>query len=453
MVNLEKDLSEVERLHVTKHYCENELADITGSLEAITEALDTPETVELTEHQRDSVTAFKNISKDSKEPVYAVIDTAALESFTDMTYGLAKKAATSSVAGIKVKYAHTAKLLRYYAKIAGTLHARLEELKPLLKAREYPVVEYFDYGSFSRFFQVNGKSIGDFTTFNTVVEQQLSATHYVFQAASSYVGPLNQKLLTSLQQIQSVGKAQPELLVELRDSVERHWLQTWKEADLVPNKGQTPQSALQAFPNAKFTSLVPLLDNRYLVACQPKSNGGNDANRVVDAIYNYRVAVAFDKTKVPNPQASINLPNCRDLLLLVDQVLVQLNDFKEMELLAKQNDKGAREFERVSNIVLKHKPTENELQYYGFLAQYFKILGAAANSSQEPYIEMCWLFIRTALVITSFVELSVLVEQDKRQVTKRFTTKHGENFPAPALESYIGTQKALQAARAMLNSK
>lgn len=453
MDNLEQDLNAVEDLHETQQNCASELSDITGSLEALSDALGELDTVELTEHQQESVTAFKNASKDNKEPVYAVADTAALESFVGMTYALAKKAATSTMSGLVVKYKHTSKLLAHYTRIADTLKARLEELKPLLKKRDYPLVDFFEYGSFSRFFQSNGKGIGDFSSFEQVVENQLAATNYVFQAADSYAGPISQKLLTSLQELQSNKAPREEILIALRDSVERHWLQTWKEADLVAQHGQTPQSALAAFPSAKFTSLVPLLDNRYLVAHQPKSNGGNNTAKIAAAIKDYGVVVAFDKNKAEDPQKFINIPNCSDLLLLVDKILIQLNDFKTMSMLAKQNDKNAKEFERATNILIQYKPKENELQYYGFLAEYFKILGAAAAATQEPYVEMCWLFVRTTLVVTTLVELSVLEDKNQHKVAKRFTTKHVEDFPAPALESYIGTQKALKAARIILNSK
>ncbi len=445
---LEQDLVAAEAIDEQIHSTNTELEDVTGSLSAVTDAVNTEdETIRLNAHQQASVTAFKDLTKDSKEAVYAVVDKEALEGFLDVSSALARKATVAFSASIRNKFEQTSKALVHYNTLAQKLKGRLEELKPLLQKRDFPLVDVFEYGSYARFFQLNGKGVGNFSHFQDAVNMQVIATNYVFTATSSYSNVITQKLLTCLQELQSVRQPDPAKMVVLRDSIERYWLQTWKEADLTPFHGETPQSALNAFPTAKFTSLMPLLDNRYLVAYQPKNNGGTDPAKITLAIKDYGVTVAFDKNKTESLQQFMNIPNGKDLLVMVEQTIKQLSDFKLMGTLAKQNDKVAKDLQRATDILSKQMTKETDKQYFGFITEYFKLFSAIATVSQEPYTQMSWMFIRTAMIVITLVELSVLEDTNKQIVAKRFLTKQNEEFSNIATESFEATQKALKAAR------
>lgn len=445
---LNQDINTAEELDETVYNSSAEMEDISGSLEAITQAVVAEdEPVYLTDHQQDAVTEFKNLTKNQKDTVYAVIDKAALEGFLDVSSALARRSATAFNDSIGKKFYHTSKALEHYAALGQKLKARLEELKPLLEKRDFPLVDVFEYGTYSRFFQLNGKGVGSFTHFQDAVNVQVIATKYVFTAASSYSNVIAQKLLTSLQELQSTRQPETATMVALRDSIERYWLQTWKEADITPLHGETPQSALNAFPTAKFTSIAPLLDNRYLVAYQPKNNGGTDPAKISIAIKDYGVAVVFDKSKIESTQKFMNIPNCKDLLAMVDQTINMLSDFKLMGQLAKQNTKVSAELHRATEILIKQMTSESDKQYFGFITEYFKLFSAIAQVTQEPYAQVSWMFIRTAMVVITLAELSVLEDPNKQIVTKRFFTKQNEEFSNIATESFETTQKALKAAR------
>lgn len=452
---IEEQITQAEQYDTGAYECDKELSDAEGSLEALVGVVAENELdqVKLTEHQQRTVTAFKNLQKDSKDEVYAVVDKAALEGFGDFTNALVKRGCVTYAAGLRVKFHHASKTLNHYASVAATLKTRLEALRPLLKAREFPLREVFEYGAYSRFFTVAGKPISVYSQFQSVLDNQVLATGHVFSGIERYTDVIVKKLLDELVLLQSEAKATPERMVALRDDLERYWLQTWKEAHITPNPGQPPQSALQAVPEAKFTSLCPLFDNRYLVAQQPKNNGGTNSSQIASAMKFYGASIVFDKTKSPERSSFINIPNCDDLLATVDQCITQLNDFKALGSLAKKNLTYANDLKRAADILIKALDGNTSQPYRSFMIDYFKVLATLGNTVQEPYISTAWMFVRTVMIVTTLVELSVLEDDKEHAVAKRFMTKQNEEFAHVANESYSNTVNVLNAARGALVNK
>lgn len=485
-----------------------QLDELQGSLEALAQAVmgDAPP-IKLNEHQQERVNDFKTLAKNHNGEVIAVADQSAVEAyvdnkgtlhmdkdaefipmkplmasvaaamkgddpaglarqfgpnvfgsfevhgfivpgnegFADIASGLFRKIVSAVGRELPVQFKITAKALNHYVEMSEKLRTRLIELRPLLAKREFPLNDVFDYGAYSRFFQVDGKAIAGWSAFEDAMELQNTATRHVLQAADSYSVVVMEKLLGGLQQLQAAKKPDAEQLVELRDSIERHWLQTWKEADLTTQPGQTPQSALNAFPDRKFVCLASLLDNRYLVAHAPKSNGGSDPAKITTAIRHYGASLVFDKKSGVAAETSMNVPNVDDLLKMVDQVINVLHDMKGFAALAKKNDSFAKDFQKAMDILNKQTQSNSDTQLLGFVSEYFKIVGAVVSSIQQPYAHMAWMYVRCAMVVTSLVELSVVEDPKDRAATNRFFIKQSTEFNNPALESYVMTKTALQA--------
>lgn len=448
-VTLQNDIDVAEDLDTHLQEESTAIEDITGSMEAITQAIapDEEPIKPLTDHQQEMVDNFRAVSQNVKGDVYAVADQAALEGFMEVTASMARKAALAFGAKIPEHFKVTAKGLLHYLGVSQKLRERLVQLMPLVEKRDFPYTDVFDYGAYSRFFQVGGKSFNSFSDFQAAMDVQSKATLHVLSASNSYGIVVMQKLLQNLQDLQSVKKPDPEQMVALRDSIERYWLQTWKEAEITTRPGETPQGALNAFPERKFISLAPLLDNRYLVAHQPKSNGGSDPAKITLAIRHYGASVVFDKAKDKTTERSMNIPNMDDLSKLMIQTINVLHDMNGLSNLAKQNDAFARDFKKTTDILNKQIADADDPQFYGFIAEYFKIATAVGQAIQQPYIQMVWLYIRCAMVVVSMAELAVLEDAGKRVVTARFATKQNTEFSNPALESFNLTQKVLATAK------
>lgn len=475
------------------------IEDISGSLEAIGQALvGDEEPSQLTDHQQAMVDGFKDAAKISKGAVYAVADQSALETYVDekgvlrasksmpgqigegethhemvadygpnvwgtfkysglvlpgnegfveMTLGVARKAVAAFGDAIPGHFKVTSKGLFHYVEMAQRLRTRLLQLKPLLQKRDFPIEDVFDYGSYARFFQTNGKSIGSFSEFQAAMEVQSAATRHVITAIDSYTVVIMQQLLDKIQELQAEKNPDAEQLIELRDSIARHWEYVWKDAKLTPDHGQTPQAALNAFPERKFISIAPLLDNRYLVAHAPKSDGGKDPAKISVAIKHYGASVVFDKKNDTPRQQSMNVPNIDELVRLVDQTINDLNDMKGFEQLAKKNNSFAKDFKKASDVLNKLVSESSDPKFYGFVTEYFRLATAVMQVVQQPYVQMAWMYIRCAMVVTSLVELAAVEDAGKRVVAARFFTKQNEEFTNPAMESYLTTQKVLEAAR------
>jgi hypothetical protein len=471
--------------------------DVSGAMEAVGQALTGGEKpVELTDHQQELVNAFKETRRDRKGDVYAVADQAALESYVDeegilrsfkpmpgqigegetlhgmrkdyganvwgtvhygglilpgneglleVGIGIAKKAVAAFANDIPAQFKVTAKGLEHYIEMAGRLRERLLELKPLLAQREFPFEDVFDYGAYARFFQVNGESIGSFSEFKDAMDVQYAATRHTVAAAESYGMVVMEQILEKLQSLQSDKNPREEDFVELRDSVERTWERVWKDADLTPKHGQTPQAALNSFPDRKFTSIAPLLDNRYLVVHKPKSDGGKDPAKITNALKHYGAAVVFDKHNNAPKQRSMNVPNLDDLADLVVQTINGLYELQGFKQLAKKNDTAAKEFKEASTILSKVLAESNDPKLCGFVSEYFKLATAVGKTVQQPYVQMAWMYIRCAMVVVSLLELAVLEEPKKRVVALRFAAKQQTEFSNPALESFELTTKLLKA--------
>jgi hypothetical protein len=471
--------------------------DVSGAMEAVDMALTGgEEKVELTDHQQEMVDAFKDARKHRKGDIYAVADQAALEAYVDeegilrsfkpmpgqgrepmtshemvadygpnvggvieygglvlpgneglleVTLGVAKKAVAVFSSEIPGQFKVTSKGLEHYIEMAGRLRERLLTLKPLLDKRDFPFEDIFDYGAYSRFFQVNGESIGTFSDFKAAMDVQYAATRHTVSAAESYGMVVMQKILEKLQTLQSEKNPREEDFVELRDSIERTWERVWKDADITPKHGQTPQAALNAFPDRKFTSIAPLLDNRYLVAHKPKSDGGKDPAKITVAIKHYGAAVVFDKHNNAPKQKSMNVPNLDDLKDMVIQTINGLYELQGFKQLAKNNNSAAKEFKEASEILSKLLGESNDPKLYGFVSEYFKLATAVGKTVQQPYVQMAWMYIRCAMVVVSLLELAVLEEPNKRVVAMRFAANQQTEFSNPALESFELTKKLLKA--------
>ncbi|BAW19495.1 hypothetical protein [Ralstonia phage RP31] len=367
------------------------------------------------------------------------------EGFAEITAGLFRKIVQGFGREIPIQFKLTAKALNHYVEMSEKLRARLLELRPLLEKREFPLSDVFDYGAYSRFFQVDGKPISGWSAFEDVMTVQNDATRHVLRAADSYSTVVMEKLLAGMQMLQATKKPDAEQLIELRDSIERHWLQTWKEAEITTQPGQTPQSALNAFPDRKFVCLASLLDNRYLVAHAPKNNGGSDPQKITAGIRHYGASLVFDKKAGVVAQTSMNVPNVDELLKMVDQVVNVLHNLKGFEALAKKNDSFAKDFQKAMDVLNKQAQSNAEPQFLSFAAEYFKIANAVIASIQQPYAHMAWMYVRCAMVVVSLVELSVLEDPKDRAATSRFFIKQNTEMSNPALESYVITKTALQA--------
>ena len=448
--SLQGDINVAEELD--KHLQEQSVRvdDIQGSLEALTQAIAADEEpVRLSDHQQKLVDEFKAGVKEHKESgrELAIADTEALEGFVETTSRLAKKAAMSFCDDIPLQFKLTAKALNHYVEMANKLRQRLLHLRPMLEKREFPYEDVFEYAAYSRFFQVDGKAIGGFTAFKEAMDVQAVATRHVMQAGGAYSVSVMEKLLSSLQELQAPMKPDAEKMVEMRNSIENLWRQTWEEAEITLNPGQTPQVALNAFPDRKFMCLAPLLDNRYLVAHQPKSNGGSDPIKITGAIKHYGASLVFDKNAGDGKQPSMNVPNIDDLLAIVDQTINVLHDMRSFEALAKKNDSFAKDFKRAAEILNKRIASENSSAFFGFIAEYFKLATAVGQAIQQPHVQMAWMYVRCAMVVTALAELAAVEESKQRIVAARFLTKQNTEFVNPALESFNFTNRVLRAAK------
>lgn len=495
---LQEDIQLAEELDETLREESDTIEDIQGSMEAIGTAIASTGVVQLTDHQQEMVDALKNTQASRKGAVYAVADKAALEAYVDskgilrpftaparvteqidcphsffaehganvwgvfsygglilpgnegfveMTAALARKGAVAFSEAIPKRFTTTAKSIRHYVDLGQKLRTRLVELQALLKKRQFPYVDVFEYGAYSRFFQANGKAIGVFSEFKEAMDIQAAATTHVFRAAESYSVPVMEKLLESLQELQINKESDADKFIELKDNVANQWTNTWLHADITPKPGQTPQSALNAFPERKFTSLAPLLDNRYLVAHKPSTDSVRDPAKITAAIKHYGASVATDKKAGASAQTSMNIPNIDELEELVTQTLAVLNDMRGLEVLAKKNDTFAKDFKRAADILIKALPTSTDKEFFGFVSEYFKLATAVGDAIQQPYVQMAWMYIRCAMVVTSIVELAVLEDPKDQLVTKRFATKQNAEFTNVAMESFQITWKALEASR------
>lgn len=378
--------------------------------------------------------------------VYGIVQPG-VEGFMELGANLFRKAVSAIGKEVPVYFKVTAKGLDHYADMAKRIRTRLVELRPRLSKRDFPVHDVFDYGAYSRFFQVEGKPIEGFAAFDDAMWVQGSAMRHCVQASEGYADVVLKKLMEGLQQLQAVSLPDGQKMIDIRDSIERHWLQTWKEADLTPKHGQTPQSTLNDFPERKFTSLAPLLDNRWLVAHAPKADGGNDPSKIAKAIRHYGASLVQDKKTGGVAATSMNVPNVDDLLKLVEDVINTLSDVEGLALLGKKNDRFAKDFLNAMNVLNKQTVIYNDPKYLMFLSEYFKIVSSVIAAVQQPYVSMAWLYIRSALVVLSLVELSVM-ENPKDQVTvNRFFAKQKSEFGNPAMESYEATQATLAIAQ------
>ena len=369
------------------------------------------------------------------------------EGFFEVTSKLARKAALSFADDIPLQFKLTAKALNHYVGMAQKLRQRLLSLRPMLEKRDFPYEDVFEYAAYSRFFQVGGKAIGGFSAFKEVMDVQSVATRHVMQAGGAYSVSVMEKLLATLQDLQAPMKPDVEKMVEMRDSIANLWMQSWEEAEISLTPGQTPQVALNAFPDRKFVCLASLLDNRYLVAHQPKNNGGKDPVKITSAVKHYGASLVFDKNASDEKQASMNVPNIDDLLALVDQTINVLHDMKGFELLAKKNDSFAKDFKKAADILNKRLASENNPAFFGFIAEYFKLATAVGQALQQPHVQMAWMYVRCAMVVTALAELAAVEESKQRIAAARFLTKQNTEFVNPALESFNFTNRVLRAAK------
>lgn len=331
-------IEQAEQLDQNQADCNSELDEISGSLEAITSVMnDELETIRLSDKQQAGVVAFKKLSAESKRAVYGVVDKAALEGFMDMGAKLAKKAAISYSGGIKVKLAYTAKALNHYVEMANALQKRLEALRSLLVKRDIPFNTVFDFGAYSRFFMVDGVSLKDFNGFRHILGYQVEMTDYCFTAIESYAYVVTEKLKDFTLDLQSTTKPSGDKFLELRDSLDTYWNNTWGSI----HGGACPRYALQtpkqSFPDANVVNKYSLFDNRYLVVYNPKKPGGNDYAKSVASISNYGAAIIQEKSfSTKDALKSMEIPACKELLDVVDTCIRQLHDFHLLGKLAKE---------------------------------------------------------------------------------------------------------------------
>lgn len=445
-------IEQAEQLDQNQADCNSELDEISGSLEAITSVMnDELETIRLSDKQQAGVVAFKKLSAESKRAVYGVVDKAALEGFMDMGAKLAKKAAISYSGGIKVKLAYTAKALSHYVEMANALQKRLEALRPLLVKRDIPFNTVFDYGAYSRFFLVNGLSLKDFSSFRDTLGSHVAMTDYCFTAISSYAEVVTNKLKNFTLELQSTTKPSGDKFLELRDSVDTYWTNTWGN---MPS-GNVPKyngpNAKKAYPDATIANKYSLFDNRYFIVFSPAKSGGNDYAKAVASISNYGSAIIQENYHTSDSVLkSMETPACKELLDVVDTCIRQLHDFHLLGKLAKDSNAYAKTIDASTNALMEKAGSSNNPEFFSFIAEYFKVLAAITTTNQQPYVAVAWSFIRVALVVAAMAELSVLEDSSKHSVVKRFATKQNTEFNNMALEGYETTVIALKAARSIL---
>ena len=485
------------------------LEDIMGSLEAVQEETSKLEPLQqLTDHQQEMVDAYRDVAHTTHAGVYAVADKKALEAYVDLrgnlitgdaqspyptcpvrdkegniddvhgflaenganiwgridvynivvpgnegffelTSGLAKKAVVAFNKQIPETFLLTSKGINHYIEMADKLRMRLLNLKPLLDKRDFPYTNVFDFGVYSRFFQVAGQSIDCSSAFEAAMDVQSRATQHVVTASNSFAIPMMEKLMESLQALQTSKAPEADRIIALRDSIQSYWESTWASADITTQPGQTPQSIANAFPDRKFVSLAPLLDNRYLIAHRPKSDGGNDPVRITNNIKHYGASVAFDKVNGVEGYKSMDVPNIDDLSKLVTQTINTLYDMKGLKHLADQNAAFAKDVKKATDLLNKLVSDVNvgNKEFFGFVSEYFKVATAICQVIAQPYVAMMWAYIRCAIVVVSLVELAVLEDTHQHVVSARFFAKQNTEFSSPAMESYQTTQRVLQAAK------
>lgn len=431
------------------------MEDIMGTVEAIQDETSKLEPLQqLNDHQQEMVNTYHDVAQATKGDVYAVADKSALvvpgnEGFLELTSGVAKKAVVAFNKQMPETFAITSKGINHYIEMADKLRMRLLNLKPLLDKRDFPYTNVFDFGAYSRFFQVAGKPIDCSSAFEAAMDVQSRATQCVVSASNSFAIPLMEKLMESLQALQTSKAPEPEKIIALRDSIKSYWESTWAETDITTQPGQTPQSIVNTFPDRKFVSLAPLLDNRYLVAHRPKSDGGNDPMRITSNIKHYGAMVAFDKVKGVEGYKSMDVPNIDELSKLVTQTINTLYDMKALKQLADQNATFAKDVKKATDLLNKLVANVDvgNKEFFGFVSEYFKIATAICQVITQPYVAMMWAYIRCAIVVVSLVELAVLEDTHQHVVSTRFFAKQNTEFSSPAMESYQTTQRVLKAAQ------
>jgi hypothetical protein len=431
------------------------IEDILGTMEAISEEEAKLAPVQqLSDHQQEMVDKLQDLAQSEKSVVYAVADKAAVtvpanEGFKEISSQLVRKAALAFSSDIPKSFDITSKALRHYFDMADKLRQRLVNLLPLLKNRDYPYCDVFEYGAYSRFFQVAGKPIESFYDFQNALDLQVEATHLTVKAADSYSIPIMQKLLETLQQLKPNEPIDAHQFEILRDAIQFRWEMTWEDAGLTTAPGQTPQSIINTFPERKFRSLAALLDNRYLVAHRPKNDGGKDPAKISESIRHYGATIAFDKVKGASGYSIMSVPNCDDLVKTVIQTINTLNDLQGLAELAKKNEVFAKEIKQATEILNKAiKSTDvKDAQFFGFVSEYFKLASAVAQAIQQPYVSVSWMYLRCAMVVTSLAELSVIEDSKNRIVAAKFLAKQNADFSNPAFESYQTTQRVLKAVK------
>lgn len=449
---MNEQIDQAEKLDQNQADCNSELDEISGSLEAITNVMNNElETIRLTDKQQAGVVAFKKLSAESKRAVYGVVDKAALEGFMDFGAKLAKKAAVSYSGGIKVKLAYTAKALTHYVEMAKAIQKRLEALQPLLAKRDVPFNPVFNYGAYGRFFMVDGLYMKDFSVFYNVLGSQVAVTDYCFTAISSYANVVTDKLKNFTLELQSVTKPSGDKFLELRDSLDTYWTNTWGNmpSGIVP-KYNGP-NAKKAYPDATITNKYSLFDNRYFVVFKPAVSGGTDYAKSVATISNYGSAIIQENYHTSDPALkSMSIPNCRQLSEVVDICIRQLHDFHLLSKLAKDSSTYARTIDASTNALMDKAESSNNAEFFSFIGEYFKVLAAITTANQQPYVAVAWSFIRVALVVAAMAELAVLENPSQHAIAKRFDAKQNNEFSNMALEGYETTVIALKAARGVL---
>lgn len=391
------------------------IADVSDALETAGLAIASTTQVQLTDHQQERVNQFKNAQSVLRPTVYAVADKAALEGFTDVAHTVMKKAVKAFSQEVPANFLVTSKALRHYSGFAKRVRTHLAELRPLLAKRDLPINTVFEYGAYSRFFMANGSPVDNFQAFNDIVQVECIAIAHVINAIESYAIPVTGKIFEGISDLQIVKHPDNQKLVLIQDSIATLWENTWRESKLTFKPGRVPQEAINGIEDRKYMSLAPLLDNRYLIAYQPKAYAGSDRAKIIRATGNYGANVAQEKSHPGDYAKSMNLPECKTLLELVDLVLSHLNDFQGFDVLAKKSEAQARDFKKAADIIVKQTEKDNDDEYFAFMADYFKLATNINRAVQDPYAQIAWAFIRTAMAVSSMVELSVFA--DKNEMT------------------------------------
>lgn len=447
--NFNDEVVQAEQLDQDIFNSNQGVEDIQGSLAATHDELDT---IELTDNHKEMIAMHVSAKQTYKGDVHAVADEKVIktnvvgnEGFLDVTSGIMRKAVVAFGNEMPKKFSLTAKGLSHYIGMAKRLRERLQSLRPLLDKRDYPYRDVFDYGAYSRFFQTNGKPLANFYEFQAAMNVQSDATRHVISAADAYGVPLMEKLLETLQQLKVDTTPNADTIVSLRNMVDFSWEHTWKDAAITKQPGQAPQAAFNAYPERRFTSIAPLLDNRYLVAHEPKNDGGTDPFKITESIKHYGASIVFDKVKGVNPIQSMVIPSIEELIELSIQVSNTLHDLEGLQTLVEKNESFAKDFKKATDVLAKATVDVKDPQFFGFAREYFKLSTSISTAIQKPYVEMAWLYVRCAMIVVAMVELAVLEDPKKQVVALRFFSRQNTEFTNSALESYEGTQKALRA--------